>query len=190
MTDNRFAGLSGSLLEAIGAAATGVDCVQEVRALHVRQRGSWYLADLRIAVHPDHTIATAHDTRRTSTLLGRIRQLPDIASGNRNVRQFAERTAINTPIQGSAADLIKQAILHEGFSVVEILSQCPTHFGRKNKQGAAADMMERYKDITVPVGSKKKAENPDLIERGIFVQEEAPEYCREYDKIIEKAMKG
>ncbi len=87
-------------------------------------------------------------------------------------------------------DLIKQAILHEGFSVVEVLSQCPTHFGRKNKQGAAADMMESYKDITVPVGSKKKAANPDLIERGIFVQKEAPEYCREYDKIMQQAMKG
>ena len=74
--------------------------------------------------------------------------------------------------------------------MVEILSQCPTHFGRKNKLGAAADMMENYKAITVPVGSKKKKENPDLIERGIFVEKEAPEYCREYDKILEKAMKG
>ncbi len=89
-----------------------------------------------------------------------------------------------------ATDLIKQAILHEGFSVVEVLSQCPTHFGRKNKQGAAADMMERYKEITVPIGSKKKEANPDLIERGVFVQKEAPEYCREYDKIMQKAMKG
>ena len=89
-----------------------------------------------------------------------------------------------------ATDLIKQAILHEGFSVVEVLSQCPTHFGRKNKQGAAADMMENYKDITVPVGSKKKAANPELIERGIFVQKEAPEYCQEYDRIMQQAMKG
>ena len=89
-----------------------------------------------------------------------------------------------------STDLIKQAILHEGFSVVEILSQCPTHFGRKNKLGAAADMVQHYKDVTVPVGSPKKKDNPDLIERGIFVQKEAPEYCREYDKIIEQAMKG
>ena len=87
-------------------------------------------------------------------------------------------------------DYIKQAVLHEGFAVVEILSQCPTHFGRKNKEGSAVDMMNLYKKITTPIGSKAKQENPDLIERGIFVQEERPEYCREYEKIVDKAMKG
>ncbi len=84
-------------------------------------------------------------------------------------------------------DLIKQAILHKGFSVVEILSQCPTYFGRKNKMGSAVEMMEHFKKNTTPRGSKAKNENPDLIERGIFVQKEIPEYCQEYDKIIERA---
>jgi len=87
-------------------------------------------------------------------------------------------------------DLIKQAILHEGFSVVEILSQCPTHYGRKNKKGDAVEMIKGYKDNTTPIGSKAKKENPDLIERGIFVQEELPEYCSEYDQIIARAQKG
>lgn len=88
------------------------------------------------------------------------------------------------------SDFIRKAILHEGFSVVEILSQCPTHFGRKNKEGEAADMLRCYKEVTTPIGSKAKKENPDLIERGIFVQKKIPEYCSEYDKIIQKAMKG
>jgi DNA polymerase-1 len=59
----------------------------------------------------ERTIEEASKTKRTSTILGRIRLLPDINHTNRNIRQFAERTAINTPIQGSAADLIKVAMI-------------------------------------------------------------------------------
>ena len=88
------------------------------------------------------------------------------------------------------ADIIREAVVHEGFSVVEIMSQCPTYFGRKNKLGSAVDMMKRMKEITTPIGSKKKAENPELIERGIFDQEDRPEYCSEYSQIIERAMGG
>ena len=87
-------------------------------------------------------------------------------------------------------DFIKQAILHEGFAVVEILSQCPTHYGRKNKKGDAAEMIKGYQQNTTPIGSKAKQANPDLIERGIFVQEDLPEYCSEYDKIMATAQKG
>ena len=60
----------------------------------------------------DQTIQETHETKKTSTLLGRIRLLPEIASSNRNIRQFAERTAVNTPIQGTAADLIKLAMIN------------------------------------------------------------------------------
>jgi 2-oxoglutarate ferredoxin oxidoreductase subunit beta len=88
------------------------------------------------------------------------------------------------------SDIFRQAILHEGFSVVEVMSQCPTYFGRKNKLGGAVDMMENFRDTTTPIGSKAKKENPDLIERGIFIQEDRPEYCNEYDQVIERAMKG
>lgn len=87
-------------------------------------------------------------------------------------------------------DIIRAAILHEGFSVVEVMSQCPTYFGRKNKQGSAVDMMKRMKATTTPMGSAAKAKNPELIERGIFMQVERPEYCSEYDKIIKRAMGG
>jgi 2-oxoglutarate ferredoxin oxidoreductase subunit beta len=87
-------------------------------------------------------------------------------------------------------NILCDAIIHDGFSVVEILSQCPTYFGRKNKEGSAVDMMKRMKDITTPIGSKAKQENPKLIERGIFVQKEQPEYCMEYNKVIQRAAGG
>jgi 2-oxoglutarate ferredoxin oxidoreductase subunit beta len=87
-------------------------------------------------------------------------------------------------------DIIRQAILHKGFSVVEVLSQCPTYFGRKNKIGDAVDMVQYFKTNTTPIGSKAKEENPHLLERGIFVQDEKPEYCDLYEKVVQKAMKG
>ncbi len=87
-------------------------------------------------------------------------------------------------------EILKKAIQHRGFSVVEVLSQCPTYFGRKNRVGSAVDMMSFYKKNTTPIGSKSKQENPDLIERGIFVQKDLAEYCSEYEKIIQKALKG
>ena len=89
-----------------------------------------------------------------------------------------------------ATNILCDAIIHEGFSVVEILSQCPTYFGRKNKEGSAVDMLKRMKDLTTPIGSKAKQENPELIERGIFLQKEQPEYCMEYDKVIQRAGGG
>ena len=51
------------------------------------------------------------------------------------------------------------------------------------------DMMEKLKTITTPIGSKAKQEDSSLIERGIFVKKEMPEYCTEYQKIIDRAMK-
>lgn len=55
-------------------------------------------------------IAKAHETGRATTMFGRIRELPDIHNKNFTRRSFAERTAMNTPIQGSAADIIKLAM--------------------------------------------------------------------------------
>jgi DNA polymerase-1 len=57
---------------------------------------------------------TLEETRKTGsvrTLFGRVRPIPDIESRNPNQRGFAERTAINTPLQGTAADLIKLAMI-------------------------------------------------------------------------------
>src|SRR5262249_22515993 len=59
----------------------------------------------------DATVAGARSQGHVSTVLGRRRYLPELGAREPAVRQFAERAAINTPIQGSAADLIKLAML-------------------------------------------------------------------------------
>jgi DNA polymerase-1 len=59
----------------------------------------------------DETIAHVRETGYAETLYGRRRPIPDITSKNPNVRGFAERTAVNTPLQGTAADLIKVAMI-------------------------------------------------------------------------------
>jgi len=53
----------------------------------------------------------ARTTGYTETILGRRRYLPDLTSDNRQRREMAERMALNAPIQGSAADIIKVAML-------------------------------------------------------------------------------
>lgn len=59
----------------------------------------------------DESIQIAKEKGYVTTLLNRRRYLPDITSRNFNIRSFAERTAMNTPIQGSAADIIKKAMI-------------------------------------------------------------------------------
>ena len=64
----------------------------------------------RIRQYMDECIASAREKGYVETLFGRKRYLPDINSHNANVRGYAERNAINAPIQGTAADIIKIAM--------------------------------------------------------------------------------
>jgi DNA polymerase-1 len=65
----------------------------------------------RVREYMDETIAAARRTQSVSTLLGRARALPDIHAKQPAARNYAERIARNTPIQGSAADILKLAML-------------------------------------------------------------------------------
>jgi DNA polymerase I len=61
--------------------------------------------------YTEATLAQARELGYVSTLLGRRRYIPEIHSGNRNFRMFAERAAVNMPIQGTAADIMKLAMI-------------------------------------------------------------------------------
>ncbi|MGE0405097.1 MAG: DNA polymerase I [Candidatus Korobacteraceae bacterium] len=67
----------------------------------------------------DQTLAEARHEQKVQTLFGRIRPIPDIHSKNPNLRGFAERTAVNTPLQGTAADLIKLAMIRIDNAILE-----------------------------------------------------------------------
>jgi DNA polymerase-1 len=70
-----------------------------------------------IKSYMDRTIAFARENGYVETIMGRRRYLRDINSGNATVRGFAERNAINAPVQGSSADMIKIAMIniHQAF---------------------------------------------------------------------------
>jgi DNA polymerase-1 len=64
-----------------------------------------------IKAYIEKTLAEAHERGFVKTLFGRIRYIPELANSDANVRQFGERTAMNTPVQGTAADIIKMAMV-------------------------------------------------------------------------------
>jgi DNA polymerase I len=67
----------------------------------------------------DRTLDETRREGKVKTLFGRVRPIPDINSKNFNLRGFAERTAVNTPLQGTAADLIKLAMIRIDAAIIE-----------------------------------------------------------------------
>ncbi len=99
-----------------------------------------------------------------TTLLGRRRYIPQINSANMNLRQFAERQAINTPVQGSAADLIKLAMINIQKEISdknmeskltiqvhdELVFDCPPK-ERETLKNLVKDLMENVLSLSVPI---------------------------------------
>ncbi|MBG9783930.1 DNA polymerase I [Shouchella lehensis] len=85
--------------------------------LNITRKEAKEFIDRYLASYPDvkaymeNVVKEAKKTGYVQTLLARRRYLPELASSNFNQRSFAERTAMNTPIQGTAADIIKQAMV-------------------------------------------------------------------------------
>ncbi len=86
--------------------------------------------------------------------------------------------------------LIVQGIKHKGMAVIEVLDDCPTTYGRRNRFRSVVDMMKRLKDIAVPVAAAGKM-SPEQLEgkvlTGVLHQEDRPEYCEQYTEVIKRA---
>jgi DNA polymerase I len=88
------------------AAQLGID--QKVAKEYIARYFERYKG---VAAFIERTLETVRRDQAVRTAFGRVRPIPDIQSRNPNQRGFAERTAVNTPLQGTAADLIKIAML-------------------------------------------------------------------------------
>ncbi|SEM61892.1 DNA polymerase I [Paenibacillus sp. OV219] len=77
-----------------------------------RFKEQYFAAFQGVRTYMDNIVVQARENGYVTTLLDRRRYLPDIHASNFNIRSFAERTAMNTPIQGTAADIIKLAMVN------------------------------------------------------------------------------
>jgi DNA polymerase I len=117
-----------------------------------------------VQAYMDNIIQDAKEAGYVTTLLHRRRYLPELTSRNFNLRSFAERTAMNTPIQGSAADIIKKAMLEVQKRLKEeeleaklllqvhdeLIFEAPTSEIEK-LQKLVPEMMEHAIELSVPL---------------------------------------
>ncbi len=118
----------------------------------------------RISEYEQKCIDTAREKGYISTIMGRVRHIPDINASNHNMRSFAERVAKNTPLQGSASDIIKIAMIkvfnrmqEEGLKSKlvlqihdELIVDCYPGESEKIKQILKTEM-EAVVNLTVPL---------------------------------------
>ena len=116
------------------------------------------------------TVEKAKRDGYVTTLFGRRRYLPELRSSNFNMRSFGERAAMNTPIQGTAADVMKRAMVgtfkrlkSEGLAARlilqvhdELIAECPESEAEAVKK-LLAEEMERAAALTVPLTAKAHA---------------------------------
>ena len=89
-------------------------------------------------------------------------------------------------------EIIKKAILHKGFSLVDVYSVCPTYYGRKNKKGDAVEMLKWQRDNLIPTARFFHMSEEERIGKkqiGILSYNDYPEYTDEYAKVVEACAK-
>ena len=110
---------------------------------------SYFTTYPRIKAYMDESIENAREKGYVETIMGRRRYLRDINSSNHTVRGFAERNAINAPIQGSAADMIKIAMIHihDDFKAKNLKSKMLLQVHDELVFDVALDEVEQVKSI-------------------------------------------
>ncbi|MEO0087960.1 MAG: thiamine pyrophosphate-dependent enzyme, partial [candidate division WOR-3 bacterium] len=98
---------------------------------------------------------------------------------------FARSTTYHT---AHLKNIFKKALTKKGFSVVEVISQCPTLYGRLNRLGDAVKMLEDFKNRAINISHiKDLSEIPaDKIAIGILLDREREEYCEKLKRIIDE----
>ena len=129
-----------------------------------------YLANYRgVRAYMKNIVSQARDLGYTETMYGRRRWIPELKSSNFNIRQGAERIALNTPIQGTAADLIKLAMirvekaLNERYPQAELLLQVHDELIVECPEAIAPEVaalvsreMEQVAQLKVPLTAEAK----------------------------------
>ena len=84
--------------------------------------------------------------------------------------------------------LIRGGMEHKGFALIEVMVACPTHYGRYNRQGEAADMMKLMDEQSIPVEKARTMTEEELegrIVTGLLVDKDREDYYTKYKKIID-----
>lgn len=100
---------------------------------------------------------------------------------------FVARTTAYHAVESQ--NIIKQALEHKGFSLVEVISACPVIYGRLNKKGGAPEMMKQMRDNSVSIKGIEKLPKEKIegkIVRGILREELRPEYSDQYQQLIKR----
>jgi 2-oxoglutarate ferredoxin oxidoreductase subunit beta len=82
--------------------------------------------------------------------------------------------------------IVARAMAHKGFSVIEVMSNCHTYYGKMTGMKTAVDMLRWMKETTAPVTmseDRRVGQTP----RGVLVDRQAPEYSEQYKALLERA---
>jgi DNA polymerase I len=136
-----------------GIGAYGLATRLEISQSEAKEIIARYFARFpKVQQYISDTIAGVRKEGYVSTLLGRRRYIADIRSNNKNIRQNAERQAINMPIQGTAADMIKLAMVHIDAEII-------------NKKLASSMILQVHDELVFEVRTNEEKIMRELVEK-------------------------